>query len=108
MKLGRHKARPEALHLELPERAENVTLSTAAGGQIPARVVEREPNSLLVAVTVPIRPFTAAQLEDLVLEFHNARGRIRLRGTFVVDDPSDPELLRMREPRSIDILQQRN
>jgi hypothetical protein len=108
MKLHRSKASAPAMHLELPERAANVILSTAAGGQIPARVVERESNSVLVAVAVPIRPFTAAQLDDLVLEFHSARGRIRLRGTFVVEDPSDPDLLRMLEPRSIEISQQRN
>lgn len=107
MRLGRNKER-QSTAVELPERSEVVMLSTTGGGQIPARVVERGENSLLIAITVPTRPLTAAQLEDLVLEYHSQRGRIRLRGAFAIDDPSDPDLLRMCEPRSLDVLQQRD
>jgi hypothetical protein len=107
MRLGRNKERQSA-PVDLPERSQVVMLSTTTGGQIPARVVERGNNSLLVAITVPTRPLTPAQLDDLVLEYHSPRGRIRLRGSFAIDDPSDPDLLRMCEPRAIDVLQQRD
>jgi hypothetical protein len=107
MRLGKAKQKQSA-PVELPPRSENVILSTRTGGQIPARVVESGENSLLVAITVPTKPLTAEQLDDLVLEFHSARGRIRLHGIFAVDDPSDPDLLRMKEPRSVEVQQQRN
>jgi hypothetical protein len=107
MRLGKAKQK-QATRVELPARSENVILSTKSGGQIPARVVESGENSLLVAITVPTRPLSAEQLEDLVLEFHSARGRIRLHGLFAVDDPSDPDLLRMKEPRSVEVQQQRS
>jgi PilZ domain len=108
MKLGRSKERQSTAPVELPERSEVVMLSTTTGGQIPARVVERGNNSLVIAITVPTRPLTQAQLDDLVLEYHSARGRIRLRGSFAIDNPNDPDLLRMCEPRAIDVLQQRD
>src|SRR5271165_5669396 len=86
MKLGRGKAPASSTPMVLPERLEDVVLRTADGAKVPARVLERVADTLTVAIT----------------------GRMRLSGTFVIDDPSDPDLLRMLAPRSIDVLQQRS
>ena len=106
MRLGRSKA-AERAPMALPERATNVTLRTEDGGSIPARVIEQSPHSLLVAITVPTRPFTPKQLAGLVLEYHSDRGRMRLHGSFAIDDPTDPDLVRLLEPRSVEVLQER-
>jgi hypothetical protein len=106
MRLGRAK-QVASKPMQLPERATNVTLRTADGGSIPARVIEQSPHSLLIAITVPTRPFTPQQLAGLVLEYHSDRGRMRLHGSFAVDDPTDPDLVRLLEPRSVEVLQER-
>ncbi|MHB8233123.1 MAG: flagellar brake protein [Solirubrobacteraceae bacterium] len=93
--------------VELPGRAETVTISTAAGGRIPARVIERGPNTLLLAILVPTKPFSASDLDGLVLEYPGPRGRVRLRGTAMMEDPKEPDLLRIEAPRSIEVLQER-
>jgi PilZ domain len=93
--------------IELPGRAETVILSTPAGGRIPARVIERGPSTLLLAVLVPTKPFTASELEGLVLEFSAPRGRVRLSGTAMIEDPKEPDLVRIEGPRSIEVLQER-
>ncbi len=106
MKFGRGgaaKSKPVAL----PERSTNVTLAPASGVRIPARVLERGEDSLLVAIMVPIEPFTHAQLDELVLEFVAPHGRVRLSGTWVVEDPNEPDVLRIDGPRSIEVLQER-
>jgi PilZ domain len=102
------RLRPEEVSqpVAIPARGEAVLLSTSAGGHIPARVAELEPDVIVIAMLVPVRPFSAHDLETMVLLFNNAHGRIRLSGEFSVD-PSDPELLRLRNPRSIEVLQQR-
>ncbi len=93
--------------VELPGRAETVTVSTAAGGRIPARVIERGPNTLLLAILVPTKPFSASDLDGLVLEYPGPRGRVRLRGAARMEDPREPDLLRIESPRSIEVLQER-
>jgi|SRR5271166_2987225 len=108
MKLGRGKAPASSTPMVLPERLEDVVLRTADGAKVPARVLERVADTLTVAITARTRPLGAGQLDGLVLEYSNERGRMRLSGTFVIDDPSDPDLLRMLAPRSIDVLQQRS
>ena len=65
------------------------------------------PDSLLVAIMVPIGPLSAKQLEGLVLEFVSPKGRVRLSGTATIEDPSDPDVLRIEAPRSIEVLQER-
>jgi PilZ domain len=107
VKLGRSK-QAASKPMPLPERSTGVTLRTDEGGSIPARVIEQSPHSLLIAITVPTRPFTPKQLAGLVLEYHSERGRIRLHGSFSVDDPSDPDLVRLLEPRSVEVLQERS
>lgn len=91
----------------LPDPGEAVAISTAAGGQIPARVLSCDSESLLVAMLVPTRPFTAAELDGLVLLFNNPRGRVRLAGIFSLEDESDPDVLRLHHPHSIEVLQER-
>jgi hypothetical protein len=65
-------------------------------------------DSLLLAITVPTKPLTPSQLEDVVLEYNSQRGRVRLFGAFALEDPADPDLLRMREPRSVEVVQERS
>jgi c-di-GMP-binding flagellar brake protein YcgR len=108
MRLGRSKSQAPAAALSLPERSENVLLTTRQGGRIPARVVERGDDSLLVAITVPTGELAAAQLQDMILEYASPRGRTTLHGTFAVEDPSEPDVLRMSSPRSVEVLQERN
>ncbi len=40
-----------------------------------------------VAILVPTKPFSASDLEGLVLEYSAPRGRVRLSGTAVIEDP---------------------
>ncbi len=105
MRLGRSRSTAPAV--ALPEVAELVTLRLAEGARLPARVLESGSESLLVAITVPARPFTAAQLEGMVLESADGRGRLVLRGSFTVEDPEGRELVRMTAARSVEVLQQR-
>jgi hypothetical protein len=105
VRLARRKAaRNEPV--ALPEVAEMVVLAVG-GGRIPARVIERDADSLAVAITVPTRPLGHDQLAELLVEFSSPRGRVRLAGTLATQDPSDPDVVRIASPRSVEVLQQR-
>jgi PilZ domain len=91
----------------LPGVSEPVTLAILGAGRIPAKVLERGEDMLVVAITVPSRPFSHEQLERLVLEHSSARGRVRLRGSVVTQDPAEPDLVRIDSPRSLEVLQER-
>jgi hypothetical protein len=106
MKFGRgspERSKPVAL----PERGQDVTLVPRGGKSIHARMLECGPDSLLVAIMIPIGPLSAKQLEGMVLEFVSPKGRVRLSGTTTIEDPSDPDVLRIEAPRSIEVLQER-
>jgi len=106
MKLGRGKAETSK-PVALPGYGDGVTLATASGEAIPARVIESSANTLLVAVTVPIRPLSASELDGIVLEFTAPHGRVRLQGTITMENPADPDVLRLDAPRSLEVLQER-
>lgn len=106
MKLGRSK-KDSSQPAELPDRGAAVTLSLPAGSTLPARVLERSPDALLIAITVPTRPLSERQLEELVLEYHSTRGRMRLRGLFTPEE-GERDVLRLHNPRSIEVVQQRD
>jgi PilZ domain len=97
------KSKPVAL----PERAQTVTLVPARGETIPARVLDSSPDLLLVAIMVPIQPLSHAQLEGMTLQFVAPRGRVRLTGTISIEDPADPDVLRFENPRSVEVVQER-
>jgi hypothetical protein len=106
MKLGRgspQKPKP----LMLPERSQSVTLTPPGGKGLPARVLESGPDSLLVAIMVPIEPFSYSQLDGMVLEFVAPQGRVSLSGNVTVENPAEPDVLRIDGPRSIEVLQER-
>ena len=106
---GRGKAAASASSgFELPEHGDAVTLAPASGPKIPARVIEAGAGTLLVAITVPVEPLSPRQLEALAIEFQGPTGRVHLTGTAIVEDPSDPDVLRINDPRSIDVLQERD
>lgn len=108
MKFGRGKPTDnDAPPVELPARSDTVTLVPITGKRIPARVLRSEPASLLVAITVPIEPLAPPQLQALVVEFQGANGRVHLTGTATLADPSDPDVLRIEQPRGIDVVQER-
>jgi PilZ domain len=97
------KSKPVAL----PERSQTVTLVPARGETIPARVLDSSPDLLLVAIMVPVQPLSHAQLEGMTLQFVAPRGRVRLTGTVGIEDPADPDVLRFENPRSIEVVQER-
>lgn len=106
MKLGRSKP-PDRQPIVLPEVSDSVVLSIGGAGHIPARVLERGSDSLLVAITVPTKPLTNSQLDAMVLEYSSIRGRVRLGGHFTMAQPPDPDLIRIDSPRSVEVLQER-
>lgn len=106
MRLGGGKAdvgKPVAL----PANGEQLTLALPDGERLPARVLERGVNTLLVAITVATESLSDDQLEGLVVEFTAPHGRVRLQGKTRLEDPGEPDVLRMDEPRSVEVLQER-
>ncbi len=56
---------------------------------------------------VPIAPLSARDLDGLVLEFVGPQAACACSGTATIEDPSDPDVLRIELPRSIEVLQER-
>ncbi len=106
MRLGRRKENVQET-IVLPEVHEVVALNLGGTARIPARVLERGADTILVAITVPIRPLTPAQMAEMIIEYAGSRGRVRLRGTCAIEDPNDRDLLRINAPRSVEVLQER-
>jgi hypothetical protein len=106
MKILRSK-QPAAEAVTLPDKGEPVHVAVRGAGWIPAKVLERGPDALVLAVTVRMRKLTPEQLQKLIVEFSSPRGRVRLRGTVASQDPASPELLTLSAPRSVEVLQER-
>jgi PilZ domain len=109
MKFGRAKSdkAPPPADVELPQRAQTVTLVPFTGARIPARVLDSAPDALLVAIAVHVEPLTSGQLHALVVEFQGEGGRVHLTGNAAIADPSEPDVLRIDEPRALDVVQER-
>jgi len=107
VKFGRSARQNSASAIVLPEAHDVVSLNLGRGGRIPARVLERGADTLLVAITVPTRPLSPAQLEGMIIEYTGSRGRVRLQGSCLMEDPNDSDLVRINSPRSVEILQER-
>ncbi len=106
MKFGRSK-NDSSKPVALPERFDTVTLATPTGERIPARVLERSADKLAVAIVVPMKSLSARELAGMVLEFEGTRGRARLRGAFDIPDQSEPDVLHITGPHSVEVLQER-
>ncbi len=106
MKLLRSK-QPAAEPVALPAVSDSVSVAVRGAGWIPAKVLERGPDALVLAVTVPLKALSTEQLEKLIVEFSSPRGRVRLRGTIASQDPVSPEVLTLGAPRSVEVLQER-
>ncbi len=106
MKLGRGK-REESKPVTLPGHGDLLTLATTSGERIPARVIERGVNTLLITITVPVGSLEEGQIEGMIVEFTAPHGRVRLQGRISFESPAEPDLLRIDSPRSIEVLQER-
>jgi hypothetical protein len=106
MKFGRGAAQ-QSKPVALPEPGDTATLSTPGRERITARVLESTPDALLVAIMVATDPLTRTQLDTIELEFVGPQGRVRLTGTTTIADPSERDVLRIAEPRSVEVLQER-
>lgn len=108
MKLGRKKEEAESTKaVRLPDRYDTVTVMTARGEKFPARVLERVQDRLRIAILVPLKALSAGELRGMVLEYPGARGRTRLRGSFSIDDPGEPDVLCVEGPHQVEVLQER-
>jgi hypothetical protein len=106
VRLARSKKPAPAPAIELPDVSESVVLAVG-GGKIPARVIERGPDLLVVAITVPTRPLSDAQLAELIVEYSSTRGRVRLGGSLTSQDAGEPDVVRLSSPRSVEVMQAR-
>ena len=91
----------------LPAPRTTVTLLPRAGESMPAWVLERRTQELLLALIIDAPVLTPELLDGMVLAYAVRGGRIQLAGEFAPADPVQPELLAMREPRLIGVVQQR-
>jgi len=91
----------------LPRARTPVTLLAAGGERIPAWVQSNEPELLTLVSVIPLPALTAESLEGMVLEFAVAAGRIRLGGEFAAADAEAAELLLLRKPHVIEVVQER-
>jgi len=107
MKLGRSKGAeqpPASSSLQLPEHGVTVTVHAGPGAGIPARVLDSHAGTLRVAIMVPNAPLGAAALQNAVVEFMGAQGRVRLAGAATMEEA---DVLRFDSPRSLDVVQER-
>lgn len=84
-----------------------MTLYLSCGEKLPARVLERHRNSLIVVIVLPTAHLDSGQFDGLVLEYANPCGRVRLTGTATVDDARKGTLLRIDDANLIEAVQER-
>ncbi|MGO9488515.1 MAG: PilZ domain-containing protein [Solirubrobacteraceae bacterium] len=110
---GQHDADPHGAQeraprpIWLPQLAEPVSMVLRTGEKFPGRVLERSLDHLLVAVVVPVKASTQKRLRSLVLEYSNPGGRVSLSGSVTVESSSEGALVRIAEPRLLDVRQER-
>jgi hypothetical protein len=105
VKFGRGKVESASrVAVELPRNGENVTLLPGGNGRIPSRVLEANQAALRVAVMIPVEPFSAGQLERMVIEFLGPQGRVRLAG---VASMEDQDVVCIVSPRPLNVVQDR-
>lgn len=110
MRLGRgnrDEAPAATSEAELPDHGEMLNLRTGTGEELPARVLERDAGSLLIAITVPVQALSPRALESVEIEYGSDNGRSRMQGRATVENPADPDILRIDQPRSAEVVQQR-
>lgn len=89
----------------LPARASVVTLVRPSGERVQARIAERGEDSLLVALMFRTEvPLRNSELQEIVLEFTDRRGRVRLQGAV---SQEERDLLRFRGLRPMEVVQER-
>jgi hypothetical protein len=103
----RHERAGAGRPIWLPQLHEPVTLVLASGETLPGRVTERSTDALVIAVIVPTGRLREAQLRSLALEYSNPGGRVRLAGRTSARMSSEGALVRIDEPRLLEVVQQR-
>ncbi len=84
-----------------------MTLHLASGEKLPGRVLERAADELLVAIVVPLPSLSEGRMRTLVLEYANPGGRVRLSGSVSLESSSEGALVRIGEPRLVEVRQER-
>jgi hypothetical protein len=91
--------------VELPGRSQEVRLTVPGGQHLPARVMRREGDELLILVMVPVTlRGSDARPADVVVEVAGERGLTRLEGSAVQEDD---DLLRVSDLHSLEMSQRR-
>ncbi len=101
---GRGRSGP----LPLPVRSDPVLLSLPGGERIPARVLESSPETLRLATLLSASALSPADLAGLMVEYGSPRGRVRLTGAQAFKDPSEPDVITVTGPLTVDVLQERD
>jgi hypothetical protein len=82
----------------LPEPRAYVRLLTSRGQPIPARVVERNGSTLMLASVVPIPLLSPEELDGLTLEFAERSRQVRMTGRFAQVSTKNPEMIELVDP----------
>ncbi len=91
----------------LPRARTSVTLRRAGGERLPAWVQRSEPHALTLVSIIPLPAISDEELERMVLEYGVPGGRVRLGGHFEAGDTDAPEVLLLREPHLLEVVQER-
>lgn len=83
-----------------------MTLFLGSTEKVPGRVVERLGSSLLVAIVIPVERERDA-FDDVMLEYANPCGRVRLTGEVSVIEADGGLLLRLDEAELLEVVQER-
>jgi len=99
---SRSKAKPP-----MPLRSDSVLLAVPGGQRFPARVLDCGADSIQVAIVVLTKGLGPRALKGLVVEYHAPQGRVQLRGEAAVENPSEPDVIRVNGPLTVQVLQER-
>ncbi len=102
------RAREGSPAIWLPQHNEPVTLCMPSGETLPARVIERGRDALVVVIVVPTKRLREGDLRRLELEYANPGGRVRLKGRVTQSEGGKEGVqLRIEAPELIEVVQER-
>ena len=71
-------------------------------------MLESGPEALRVATLLSARALGPRELAGLIVEYGSPRGRVQLTGAAAMRDPSEPDVIRVDGPLTVDVLQERD